>query len=207
MLSPERRAALLDWARASGGVVVEDDYDAEFRYDRDPVGALQGLAPDHVVYTGSASKTLAPGLRLGWLVAPAPLADAIVAEGGHGPGIPAMDQLALAELLEHGERRSPPPAHAPDLPAPAGRPARGAGAAPPRARAVRGGRGPARPRLLPADLDEARSRAAAADGIAVSGLTPRRVAPGRARPGVRLWADRGIAIEPGVARLAALIPG
>ena len=66
VLSPARRGALIEWARA-GGLVIEDDYDAEFRYDRAPLGALQGLAPDRVVYLGTASKTLAPGLRLGWL--------------------------------------------------------------------------------------------------------------------------------------------
>ena len=63
---------MIRWAGQRGGLIVEDDYDAEYRYDRTPVGALQGLAPDHVVYAGSASKTLAPGLRLGWFVLPAP---------------------------------------------------------------------------------------------------------------------------------------
>jgi GntR family transcriptional regulator/MocR family aminotransferase len=75
VLSPERRAALLAWAREAGTIVVEDDYDAEYRYDRAPIGALQGLAPGHVVFAGSASKTLAPGLRLGWLVAPPAFAE------------------------------------------------------------------------------------------------------------------------------------
>ncbi|MEV0403122.1 aminotransferase class I/II-fold pyridoxal phosphate-dependent enzyme [Actinoallomurus sp. NPDC050550] len=79
-LSAGRRAAVLEWCRRSGGLVLEDDYDGEFRYDRQPVGALQGLAPDHVLYAGSASKTLAPGLRLGWLVVPPRLLDAILAE-------------------------------------------------------------------------------------------------------------------------------
>ena len=77
MLAPSRRAALLQWARARDAIVVEDDYDAEYRFDRDPVGALQGMAPDRVVYAGSASKTLAPALRLGWLVVPTALAPAI----------------------------------------------------------------------------------------------------------------------------------
>ena len=67
VLAPERRRALLAW----GGIMLEDDYDSEYRYDRAPVGTLQRLAPDRVVYLGSASKTLAPALRLGWLVAPA----------------------------------------------------------------------------------------------------------------------------------------
>src|SRR5215218_9359627 len=70
-LAPDRRDALAAWAR-DGGIVIEDDYDAEFRYDRPPLGALQGLAPEHVLYAGSTSKTLAPALRLGWVVAPAP---------------------------------------------------------------------------------------------------------------------------------------
>ncbi len=74
VLTPERRRALLDWARATDGLVIEDDYDAEFRHDGPPVGALQGLAPDHVAYIGTASKALAPGLRLGWLALPQRLA-------------------------------------------------------------------------------------------------------------------------------------
>src|SRR4051794_14662460 len=76
VLAPERRAALLDWAERADGLVIEDDYDGEYRYDREPVGALQGLAPERVVYLGSASKVLAPALRIGWVVAPARLGDA-----------------------------------------------------------------------------------------------------------------------------------
>ncbi len=71
VLSAARRTALLEWAR-DGNLVIEDDYDAEYRYDRAPVGALQGIAPDRVVYIGSTSKTLAPGLRIGWMVLPVP---------------------------------------------------------------------------------------------------------------------------------------
>ena len=86
VLSAERRAAVLRWAAASGAVVIEDDYDSEYRYDRTPVGALQGMAPDRVVYAGSASKTLAPGLRLGWFVMPGhlaePMAEAKIASAG-----------------------------------------------------------------------------------------------------------------------------
>ena len=70
MLAGERRAALLGWLRERGAIAIEDDYDAEYRYDRAAVGALQGLDPDCVVYAGSASKTLAPALRIGWLVLP-----------------------------------------------------------------------------------------------------------------------------------------
>ncbi|MFM9369459.1 PLP-dependent aminotransferase family protein [Streptomyces sp. Da 82-17] len=102
-LPPERRAETVDWARRGGGLIVEDDYDGEFRYDRQSVGALQGLDPERVVYLGTASKSLAPGLRLGWLVLPARLA-ADVARG-KGPSdwaCGALDQLTLAEFLTSG---------------------------------------------------------------------------------------------------------
>jgi GntR family transcriptional regulator/MocR family aminotransferase len=104
VLSARNRAAVLRWAAERGAVIVEDDYDAEFRYDRTPVGALQGLAPDRVVYAGSASKTLAPGLRLGWFVLPGhlagPMAEAKIAADR---GSPALEQLALADLITRGE--------------------------------------------------------------------------------------------------------
>jgi GntR family transcriptional regulator/MocR family aminotransferase len=104
VLAPERRAALVAWARRRGTLLVEDDYDAEFRYDREPVGALQGLAPDHVVYAGSSSKTLAPGLRLGWMLAPAALVPGLAAARLRADrGSPVLDELALADLLERGE--------------------------------------------------------------------------------------------------------
>ena len=100
VLSPARRAQLLEW----DGLVIEDDYDAEYRYDRAPVGAVQGLAPDRVVYLGSLSKTQAPALRTGWLVAPPSLADAILREKAHDDnGTPVLEQLALARLLARGE--------------------------------------------------------------------------------------------------------
>jgi GntR family transcriptional regulator/MocR family aminotransferase len=104
VLPPDRRAALVDWADRRGGWVIEDDYDAEFRYDREPVGALQGLRPDRVVYAGSASKTLAPGLRLGWLAAPDALVDGLTdAKLAADHGSPAIDQLALADFIGRGE--------------------------------------------------------------------------------------------------------
>jgi GntR family transcriptional regulator/MocR family aminotransferase len=95
-LHPRRRREAADW----GGVVIEDDYDGEFRYDRQPVGALQTLAPDRVIYAGTASKSLAPSLRLGWLVIPPRLLDAVTAELGAGPS--ALDQLTLAEFITSG---------------------------------------------------------------------------------------------------------
>ncbi len=77
-LHPARRHALTAWARAAGGLVIEDDYDGEFRYDRQPVGAVQGMAPDQVVYIGTAAKTLGPGLRLAWMVLPDNLIQPVV---------------------------------------------------------------------------------------------------------------------------------
>ena len=86
----------------TGGVVVEDDYDGEFRYDRRPVGALQALAPEHVVYAGTASKSLAPGVRLGWLVVPGRAPRPVVGARAHGDWPSALDQLTLAELIDSG---------------------------------------------------------------------------------------------------------
>ena len=104
VLSAERRASVLRWAAGSGAVVIEDDYDSEYRYDRTPVGALQGMAPDRVVYAGSASKTLAPGLRLGWFVMPGHLAEPMAeAKIAADRGSPALEQLALADLIARGE--------------------------------------------------------------------------------------------------------
>jgi GntR family transcriptional regulator/MocR family aminotransferase len=103
-MSPARRAALLEWARDAGAIVIEDDYDGEFRYDRSPVGALQGLDPGTVAYAGTASKTLAPGLRLGWLVLPPALAEPVAEmkelDDRHAP---VLDQIALAALIEAGD--------------------------------------------------------------------------------------------------------
>ena len=88
---------------ARDGVVIEDDYDAEFRYDRPPLGALQGLAPDRVVYMGTASKTLAPALRLGWLVLPRALVEPVVDQKALADhGCPTLDQLALARMIDSG---------------------------------------------------------------------------------------------------------
>jgi GntR family transcriptional regulator/MocR family aminotransferase len=102
--SAETRAALVAWAAARDGLVIEDDYDAEFRYDREPIGAVQGLAPNRVAYAGTASKTLAPGLRLGWLILPPwlvePMAQAKLMDDR---GSPVFDQLAFADFVARGE--------------------------------------------------------------------------------------------------------
>ncbi len=103
VLSADRRLALTEWAAACDGTIIEDDYDAEFRYDRDPVGALQGLARDRVAAIGTVSKSLAPSLRLGWVVCPPALADAVSEEKAlHDRGSPVLDQLALATLMRSG---------------------------------------------------------------------------------------------------------
>jgi GntR family transcriptional regulator / MocR family aminotransferase len=104
VLSPERRTALLEWAEDEDALIVEDDYDSELRYDRDAVGALQGLAPERTAYIGSASKLLGPGLRLGWVLSPSWLTGALtyekaIADGGS----PALEQLALADYITRGE--------------------------------------------------------------------------------------------------------
>jgi GntR family transcriptional regulator/MocR family aminotransferase len=103
-LSDARRAAFVAWARRAGGYLVEDDYDGEFRYDKRPVGAVQAISPRHIVYAGSTSKALAPGLRVGWLIAPEPLRQSIVDVAGElGAAVPAIDQLAFADFVERGE--------------------------------------------------------------------------------------------------------
>jgi GntR family transcriptional regulator / MocR family aminotransferase len=102
-LSRSRRAQLLAWSAQSGALVIEDDYDAEFRYDRPPLGALQGLAPEQVLHLGTVSKTLAPALRLGWMVAPAGLSERLIELkllADHGSS--TLEQLALARMLASG---------------------------------------------------------------------------------------------------------
>ncbi|GAA0499956.1 GntR family transcriptional regulator [Paractinoplanes deccanensis] len=98
VLAPGRRAALIDWARAVDGVIVEDEYDSEFRYDRKPVGCLQRLDPERVVLAGSAHKTLAPAIGIGWAVAPSRWRAAMAA----GAGPPAIDQVAFAGFVASG---------------------------------------------------------------------------------------------------------
>jgi GntR family transcriptional regulator / MocR family aminotransferase len=179
VLSPEARAAVLAWAQRTGALVIEDDYDAEYRYDRAPIGAMQGLDPDRVAYGGTASKTLAPGFRLGWMVLPRdliePFAEAkLLADRGS----PILDQLTFADFLSRGEfdrhlRRMRPiyrsrrdallaalTVHVPEL-EPAGIAA-----------------GLHLVAWLPEDLDEDEViEAAAAEGVAVAGVAPYRIAP------------------------------
>jgi len=102
VLSPGRRAELRQWARSVDGFVVEDDYDAEFRYDRPPVAVVQGMDPSRVFLLGSVSKTLSPALGLGWLVSPGPEAAALAAVNAVASPPPALDQLALATFVERG---------------------------------------------------------------------------------------------------------
>jgi GntR family transcriptional regulator/MocR family aminotransferase len=207
VLPAPARAAVLDWARRHDALVIEDDYDAEYRYDRAPIGAIQGLAPERVIYAGTASKTLAPGLRLGWLVLPANLVDAVAsAKLAADRGSPVLDQLAFADFLTRGEfdrhlRRMRPvyrqrraalltalAEHLPDL-HPTGISA-----------------GLHLVAWLPADLDEpAVVSAAARHGVAIHGVSPYRMNPGPAGLifGYATLSDRAIA--EGIARLAAAI--
>lgn len=103
VLDPERRQALISWAATHHATIIEDDYDAEFRYDREPIGAVQGLAPDLVALIGSVSKSLAPALRLGWILCPPRLHSAVAHHKQLADrGSPVIDQLALADLLQSG---------------------------------------------------------------------------------------------------------
>jgi GntR family transcriptional regulator/MocR family aminotransferase len=197
----------LRWARERNALIIEDDYDAEYRYDRAPIGAMQGLDPDHVVYAGTASKTLAPGLRLGWLVLPADLVERVAAAKiAADRGSPVIDQLAFADFLTHGEfdrylRRMRPiyrsrrdalldalSRHLPDL-EPTGISA-----------------GFHLVTWLPPGLSEDDVVAAAARrDVGVYGLAPYRIAPGRAG---LLFGYAGLTeqtIEDGIARLAQAI--
>ncbi|MEU8327724.1 PLP-dependent aminotransferase family protein [Micromonospora sp. NPDC048839] len=104
VLAPEHRYRFIAWARKHDAFLIEDDYDGEFRYDQRPVGALQALAPERIVYAGSTSKSLAPGIRLGWFVVPEPLRRELtttIMEAG--AAVSAIDQLAMADLLTHGD--------------------------------------------------------------------------------------------------------
>jgi GntR family transcriptional regulator/MocR family aminotransferase len=104
VMSGARRGALLEWLRRRQAIAIEDDYDAEFRYDRAPVGALQGMAPERIVYAGTASKTLAPAMRLGWLVVPPRLLGPVQWQQRQADfGVPRIEQHAFADFLSRGE--------------------------------------------------------------------------------------------------------
>jgi GntR family transcriptional regulator/MocR family aminotransferase len=208
VLSPDARAAVLAWAKQTGALIIEDDYDAEYRYDRAPVGAMQGLDPGRVAYAGTASKTLAPGFRLGWLILPPELLEPFTqAKLLADRGSPILDQLTFADFLSRGEfdrhlRRMRPlyrsrrdalltalAHHLPQL-EPAGIAA-----------------GLHLVAWLPQELDEATVIAAAArEGVAVAGLSSYRLSP--APRGGLIFGYSNLnqqAIADGITRLAQAI--
>ncbi|MGE2736664.1 PLP-dependent aminotransferase family protein [Mycolicibacterium vaccae] len=103
-LHPDRRTAAVEWAQRTAGFILDDDYDGEFRYDRQPIGALQGLRPDRVAYLGSTSKSLSPALRLGWMVLPEELVDPVIeTAGGQQFYVDVITQLTFAEFVSSGQ--------------------------------------------------------------------------------------------------------
>lgn len=101
-MSSARRNDLIAWAASCDGWVIEDDYDGEFRYDRRPIGALQGLDPDRVIYAGTASKSMGPGLHLSWLVVPQRLRPDLDAVTQLRAGVSTLNQLAMADFIDRG---------------------------------------------------------------------------------------------------------
>lgn len=209
VLEPARRTALIAWAQEREAFVIEDDYDAEHRYDRGPVGALQGMAPERVVYGGTASKTLSPALRLGWLALPAELASAVALEKGFADaGSPVLEQLVLADLIERGELdrhlRRTRPAHCRRRDALAAALAEHL----PDARLHGVAAGLHAAVELPAELDErAVVEAAAARGVRVEPMSTHRFTRAGAPPGLLLGygAMTEQAIRRGIAELAAAV--
>lgn len=208
VLSPEARAAVLAWAQRTGALIVEDDYDAEYRYDRAPVGAIQGVDAERVAYAGTASKTLAPGLRLGWLVLPRELVEPVAeAKLLADRGSPVLDQLTFADFLSRGQldrhlRRMRPvfrsrrdallgalAQHLPEL-EPAGIAA-----------------GLHLVAWLPSDLQETTVVAEAAlEGVAVAGVSPFRLSPAPRGGLIFGYSDLDErAIDDGIIRLARAI--
>jgi GntR family transcriptional regulator/MocR family aminotransferase len=209
VMSPERRAALVAWAIDRRALILEDDYDAEYRYDREPIGAVHGLAPEQVIYAGSASKTLAPGLRLGWLIVPGDLVDRVAAtKVATDRGSASLEQLAFADFLSRGEfdhhlRRMRPIYRA--------RRDRLLGALRrhlPELRPVGASAGLHVLAWLPAGVDEAAViEQAAAIGVAIDGVTPyhmaRRDGPGGLLIGYGMATEAEI--EEGIRLVAGLV--
>jgi GntR family transcriptional regulator/MocR family aminotransferase len=208
VLSPQARAAVLAWAQRTGALILEDDYDAEYRYDRAPVGAMQGLDRDRVAYAGTASKTLAPGFRLGWLIPPRellePLAEAkLLADRGS----PILDQLTFADFLSRGEfdrhLRRMRPVYRSRRDALLGALARHLPELKPTGIAA----GLHLVAWLPPELDEATViTAAAGEGVAVAGVTPHRLSPAPSGGLIFGYSDLNEhAITDGIARLARAV--
>ncbi len=206
ILSPARRAALVEWAEREELLIIEDDFDAEYRYDRAAVGALQGLAPERVLYIGSASKRLTPGMRLGWMLTPSWLAWQIsAAKAVHDGGSEVVGQLALRDFIVRGELDRHVRRMRTNLPAPA-RSAAGS-ARPPPARGARERRG--RRPLRAGHIARRRRRARAAQDRrdprgGHGGPLPGTASPPAAPPGVLLGFGNlsEPAIEQGVRLLA-----
>jgi GntR family transcriptional regulator / MocR family aminotransferase len=102
VMTPQRRAMLLAWARDCGGLIIEDDYDAEFRYGRRPVGVLQGAGQSSVALIGSVTKTLSPAMGIGWMVTPPAMTPLVHAAVVRPSGPPVIDQLAFAAFVQGG---------------------------------------------------------------------------------------------------------